>query len=164
MRILVVDDSRDIRDLLRCSLGDLGRCDLAENGLIAVEMVRQASSEHDPYALITMDCQMPVLDGFSAISMIRTFEAAQKEPLFRSTICIISADNNCLQKYEEKHGSDDFLHYLQKPFLLVDLYEIAQTAQRRLQDSLPYRRFLPESSMGMKPAQTGRQAACSSVC
>lgn len=52
MRILVVDDNPGIRDMLSSCRSYQGRCDLAENGLIAVEMFHQASSERDPYTLI----------------------------------------------------------------------------------------------------------------
>lgn len=132
MRILIVDDNPDIRYLISLSVGYAGRCDLAENGLAAVELFRQASLEHDPYGLITMDCQMPVLDGFGAISMIRTSETAQNENSFHSTICIISADDNCLQRYEQKNGLDNNLHYLPKPFLIEDLDVIVSIALARI--------------------------------
>lgn len=131
MRILIVDDNPDIRFLISLGIGYAGRCDLAENGLVAVELFRQASQEHDPYSLITMDCQMPVLDGFGAISMIRTSEVAQNENSFHSTICIISADDNCLQRYEQKNGLDNNLHYLRKPFLIKDLDALVQIALAR---------------------------------
>jgi CheY-like chemotaxis protein len=147
MRILVVDDNPGLRDLLSCSLSYLGRCDQAENGLVAVDMYRQARAEHDPYILITMDCQMPVLDGFGAISMIRATEAAQKEPCFHSTICVISADDDCLERCEERRDTDDCLHCLQKPFLLADLDEIASIALRQTEASTSSffnNQYLPE--------------------
>ena len=153
MRILVVDDNPDIRYLISRSLSYAGRCDLAENGLVAVEMFRQASAERDPYALITMDCQMPVLDGFGAISMIRASEAAQKNIRFHSTICIVSADDNCLQKYEQKNGLDDYLHYLHKPFLISDLSALARIALRRLRSSLPCKKSFPQNNIHPRSSQ-----------
>lgn len=121
MRMLVVDDNQEIRNLLSCCLHDLGHCDTADNGLTAVEKFCQAFWDGDPYHFITMDCQMPVLDGFGAISMIRTFEASQHGQSYPIPICIISADNNCLQRYEKQHGQDTYLSYLRKPFRVDEL-------------------------------------------
>lgn len=157
MRILIADDNPDIRCLISRSLIHVGRCDLAENGLAAVEMFRQADAEHDPYALITMDCQMPILDGFGAISMIRAFEAAQKRIRLHSTICIISADDNCLQRHEDKNGPDDNLHYLRKPFFINDLYVIARTALGRLRSSLLQSQSFPQNTIRPSANKSGRQ-------
>jgi CheY-like chemotaxis protein len=65
--ILVVDDSEDIRELVRLQLTRLGyRVVEASNRREAVEAV----SEECP-ALILMDITMPVLDGIEATRMIR---------------------------------------------------------------------------------------------
>jgi two-component system sensor histidine kinase/response regulator len=49
------------------------RTDLAANGREAVDM-----AEVMPYALIRMDCQMPVLDGYDAAIEIRLREGARR--------------------------------------------------------------------------------------
>lgn len=65
--VMVVDDSEDIRELLRLLLTQLGyRVIEAANGREAVEAV----SRECP-ALILMDITMPVLDGLEATRMIR---------------------------------------------------------------------------------------------
>src|ERR1041385_7365400 len=70
---MVVDDSEDIRELLRMQLTQLGyRVVEAADGREAVEAVRR---EHP--ALILMDLTMPVLDGFEATRLIRRIEAAR---------------------------------------------------------------------------------------
>ena len=53
--------------LFRSTLG--ARCDVAGNGQEALELFEQ--SEGDPFDLILMDVQMPVLDGYSATRAIR---------------------------------------------------------------------------------------------
>jgi CheY-like chemotaxis protein len=65
--IMVVDDTHDVRELLRTHLSILGyRVVEAVNGQEAVEIVRR-----DPPALILMDLTMPVLDGIEATRLIR---------------------------------------------------------------------------------------------
>jgi CheY-like chemotaxis protein len=69
--VLVVGDSAPTRKSFRC--------DQAEDGSVAVEMVRrqlaaaaaESSPQTLPYDLILMDYQLPIMDGPSAISDIR---------------------------------------------------------------------------------------------
>jgi len=71
--VMVVDDSEDIRELLRVQLAQLGcRVVEAADGREAVEAV----SKERP-ALILMDLSMPVLDGFEATRLIRLIEGAR---------------------------------------------------------------------------------------
>ncbi len=70
---MVVDDSEDIRELLRIQLTRLGyRVVEAADGREAVEAVRKECP-----VLILMDLTMPVLDGFEATRLIRRFEGAR---------------------------------------------------------------------------------------
>jgi CheY-like chemotaxis protein len=65
--VLVVDDSEDIRELMRVQLTILGyRVVEASNGQEAVEAVREECP-----ALILMDISMPILDGLGATRLIR---------------------------------------------------------------------------------------------
>jgi len=69
---MVVDDSEDIRELLRVQLAQLGcRVVEAADGREAVEAVSK-----ERRALILMDLSMPVLDGFEATRLIRLIEGA----------------------------------------------------------------------------------------
>lgn len=69
--IMVVDDSDDIRELLRDVLSSEGYNVVeTKNGQDAVEIARQACPD-----LILMDLSMPVLDGYAATRQIR--EAAE---------------------------------------------------------------------------------------
>jgi CheY-like chemotaxis protein len=70
---MVVDDSEDVRELLRVQLTRLGyRVVEAADGREAVEAVRKERP-----ALILMDLTMPVLDGFETTRLIRLIEGAR---------------------------------------------------------------------------------------
>ncbi|MBV8296744.1 MAG: response regulator, partial [Acidimicrobiia bacterium] len=69
IRVVLADDSDDVRDMLRMALEWDGRFDVvgeAGNGEEAVRLV----SEHQPDAIF-LDLVMPVLDGLKAIPRIR---------------------------------------------------------------------------------------------
>jgi DNA-binding response OmpR family regulator len=68
MRILIVDDQADIRDLLKTILELRGYdVDEAPGGPAALELVDRA----DRYDLILLDVQMPQMDGWDTLGAIR---------------------------------------------------------------------------------------------
>ena len=77
-RVLVVDDYQVNRRVAEILLGKFGYAvTCATNGDEAVNVVC-ASSE--PFDLIIMDCQMPVMDGLDATRRLRAWEAANNRP------------------------------------------------------------------------------------
>lgn len=112
-KILVVEDKKDNRDLLKMMLEGLGYTtpDWAENGQQALDIL--AEQEYD---LIFMDCQMPIMDGYQATQEIRQQEVDKSE-----TTVIIGLTASAMISDREKclaAGMDD---YLSKPLLLNDL-------------------------------------------
>jgi len=66
-RVLVVDDEAELRRLLRSHLEKLGAaCVEAAHGARAVELAREAAPD-----LIILDVQLPELDGFEVVDMLR---------------------------------------------------------------------------------------------
>ena len=75
--VLVADDSDDIRDLLRVML-ELRGCRVVEavNGAVAVTLAASTRP-----ALILMDLNMPVLDGYEATKQIHERPLLQETPI-----------------------------------------------------------------------------------
>jgi CheY-like chemotaxis protein len=79
-RALVVDDTPSNTKMLKVLLQRQGLvCDEAENGAVAVEMVRKSmrgcllgTPDAAGYNIVFMDCNMPVMDGLAAARIIRT--------------------------------------------------------------------------------------------
>jgi two-component system, sensor histidine kinase and response regulator len=72
-RILIADDSEDNRFLWQAYLANTSYLvTFAENGQLAVELARS-----EPFDLILMDVQMPVMDGLTATRLIRQEARAQ---------------------------------------------------------------------------------------
>ena len=66
LRVLVIDDSADSRQILTEQLSSLGlRPDVASGGNEGMEAVRVADKD-DPYEVVLMDWRMPGLDGVEA--------------------------------------------------------------------------------------------------
>ena len=77
LRILAIDDSRTMRDLLRASLEEAGfYVTTAEDGTDGMERLQAAA----PDVIIT-DINMPRLDGFGVIEAVRESEAAASVPI-----------------------------------------------------------------------------------
>jgi CheY-like chemotaxis protein len=76
MKILLVDDSADMRKLVELFLKMLKHeVEVASNGQIAVDMVQSQD-----YDVILMDMRMPLMDGYEATAMIRKYEELQGKP------------------------------------------------------------------------------------
>jgi len=111
IRILVVDDNGASQQVTKLLLEKLGCIvNTANNGLDAVRAASQT-----PYALVLMDCQMPVMDGYTAAAAIRRAEqGTRRTPIVAYTASArLGERERCLQS-----GMDDLL---EKPVRKDDL-------------------------------------------
>lgn len=101
-RVLVVDDAKENRMLVYAYLSRMGlQSELAENGKEGVSKALAGD-----YAVILMDLQMPEMDGFEALQMLRA--SGFNRPIIALTAHAMKGDRErCLQS-----GFDD---YLSKP-------------------------------------------------
>ncbi|MGE3316861.1 MAG: ATP-binding protein [Planctomycetaceae bacterium] len=102
-RLLLVEDSEDNRRLISRVLMKLGATVVvAEHGREGVDLALQSQIQGDPFDVILMDMQMPVLDGYSAVRELRN--ANYVGPVVALTAGAMSRDYwKCLDA-----GCDDY--------------------------------------------------------
>jgi signal transduction histidine kinase/CheY-like chemotaxis protein len=109
-RLLLVEDNAINQLVAQEMLEDLGlSIDIADNGLEAITALQQAVE--NPYALIIMDCQMPVMDGYTATKNIRNGDAGDHN----RDITIVAMTANAMQGDREKCINAGMNDYLSKP-------------------------------------------------
>jgi CheY-like chemotaxis protein/HPt (histidine-containing phosphotransfer) domain-containing protein len=123
LRILLVEDNPVNQELAIRLLERKGhRITVASDGREAIEIW-----ERQPFDMILMDVQMPVLDGLAATAAIRARESARggHTPILAMTAYAMKGDRDrCLEA-----GMDD---YVSKPIRSEELYgAIARLARRR---------------------------------
>ena len=123
MRVLIVDDDFIARRVLKDILSFYGHCDLAADGLQAVQAFRSAWAGHRPYDLICMDIIMPKMDGLESLIKIRKLEKLLNiSKLEQVKIIIITALNdpkNIIDSYFKVGASS----YLIKPINSQRIHE-----------------------------------------
>jgi CheY-like chemotaxis protein len=126
MKILIVEDNEQNRALLRIILQHYGHETMeAENGKQGVAMTK----EHRP-DLIMMDLQMPVMDGFEAMRIIRN------NPELKN-IKIIAVTSYAMKGDREKAMNAGADEYIAKP---IDTHALPDIISRLLTPPLtnPY--------------------------
>ena len=96
MRILIVDDEADHRFLLRKGLaGYYETLDECDNGEDAVEAFAKALADDRPYDMITLDINMPKMDGHEVRKKIREIEKERNiSGENRAKILMVSAERD----------------------------------------------------------------------
>ncbi len=111
MKILIVEDDATSCKLLRTHLSGYGRCYESPNGFLAVETVRQALEDKQPYDLIFLDIMMPDMDGHQTLMEIRQLEKEYDLPADRTAkvvmVTALGDAENITQSF--KNGANGFL-------------------------------------------------------
>jgi CheY-like chemotaxis protein len=127
LKILLAEDNIVNQNLVKIMLSKVGhRVELANNGREAIEKLIKTD---DPFDLIFMDIQMPIMDGLEATKIIRS-RGYGDIPIIALTASAMEEDRlSCL-----KVGMDD---YLAKPVRIEIVKEVIEKwAPRRKHQSI----------------------------
>jgi CheY-like chemotaxis protein/HPt (histidine-containing phosphotransfer) domain-containing protein len=148
LRLLLAEDNSINQRVGLLLLEKLGyTADVAGNGVEALEALRR-----QPYDLILMDIQMPVLDGLEATRRIRAEFPAERQPR------VVALTANVLREQREAcaaAGMDDFV---QKPVSLGDL-RAALARCGGLEPAGAERSAVPPPDPGSSPLDPARLAS-----
>ncbi|WP_207888228.1 ATP-binding protein [Pseudomonas sp. 30_B] len=113
--VLLVEDNPVNQTVIEAMLRSLGyRVTLVGDGVQAVR-----TSERGEFAVILMDCRLPVLNGYEATRQIRSRPGGEQVPIIALTANALQGDREiCLEA-----GMND---YLAKPFKRAELQRILQ--------------------------------------
>ncbi len=113
LNILLAEDNKMNQLIAAKTFKKIGHeIDIADNGLIAVEMVSRKN-----YDLIFMDIQMPVMDGLQATEHIIDIYGEDSPPIIAMTANVLSED-------EDKCKSAGMKDFISKPFTIDRLEDI----------------------------------------
>ncbi len=130
-KVLLVEDNSINQEVASSVLESIDcAVELADNGIEALHAL-----EHKEFDLIFMDCQMPIMDGYTASRRIRANELAnpkmKRTPIIAITANAVSGDReDCLNA-----GMDD---YLSKPIRTEELKKVIDKwlVQTRFESSI----------------------------
>jgi CheY-like chemotaxis protein len=115
LEVLLVEDNRVNQIVASSMLHKLGyQVDVAGNGARALEALRQRV-----YDIVLMDCQMPVMDGYTATAQIRRERKWANLPIIAVTANVMQGDKDlCIAA-----GMND---YITKPYNKRDLEAVIE--------------------------------------
>lgn len=118
-RVLLVEDNEMNREIAGEILEDAGFVvDIARDGQEAVDQV--ARSEPDSYAVILMDIQMPVMDGYEATKRIRAMDGG------RSQVPIIATTADAFEEDRQNAIAAGMNGYIAKPIDIPSMMRLLQ--------------------------------------
>ncbi|MFP4052524.1 MAG: response regulator [Phycisphaerae bacterium] len=94
MRILVVDDEYVSRTKLKALLSGHGDVDAVPDGETALRMFDRARQESVPYALVTMDVNMPDMNGQEVVRRMREIEQGGDSSVSEAKILMVTVTSN----------------------------------------------------------------------
>jgi len=127
-RILVAEDNSISTKVIRGMLGKLNlQPDTASNGEEALQAMKAQR-----YDLVLMDCEMPILDGFSATQQLRAWEVGNQ----RTRTPVVALTAHILAEHKERARQAGMDGHMAKPVELSQLRELIEhwVAQRDQQN------------------------------
>ncbi|KAK5084514.1 Chk1 protein kinase [Lithohypha guttulata] len=117
LKICIAEDNPINRTIAISFVQKLGlKCDAYEDGKLAYEALQRASKAGQPYHIVLMDVQMPVLDGYNATRAIR-----KDEDRIVREVLVIAMTASAIRGDREKCLEAGMNDYLAKPVRQVAL-------------------------------------------
>ena len=133
LRICIAEDNPINQKIAVSFVTKLGfQCQAFNDGLQAVEALRQQSRAGKPFHLVLMDVQMPVLDGYDATRLIRE----DVDPAVRSVL-VIAMTASAIRGDREKCIDAGMNNYLAKPVRAAVLKEMLEQCLSQEAKSVP---------------------------
>lgn len=124
-KILIVEDDRDISDLIKMHLQDMGaKVTCQYDGLSACQ-----DFQKNHYDLVVLDIMLPAMDGLEVCKHIRSSDAA-----YTPILMLTSRSSEMDRILGLELGADD---YLTKPFALLELVARVKALFRRVEAMQP---------------------------
>ena len=126
LRVLIADDSRVMRKLVRAALRDLGPVDVTEveNGARARDALAAPGARFD---LVLLDLHMPELHGKDVLLDFRSRPGNEKVP-----VIVVTSDPDVERIVDDvvaQVGGREITRWLAKPFTPVDLVQVVRAAR-----------------------------------
>lgn len=120
MRILIVEDELISRQIIKKIAEPYGECDIAVNGVEAIELFQNSVNEEEFYNVIFLDIMLPEMDGYSVLKNIREIEESANLPLLDKAKIVMTTSleesKNIIEAFKEQCD-----YYIVKP---VDRSEV----------------------------------------
>ncbi len=133
MRILIIEDQRDVRKLLAGFLDPFGTIQFAEDGIQGIACVLNSLEEGERFDVLFLDIMMPKMDGQEVLQKIRELEEARQiyPPEALKIIMTTALDDreNVISAFRNQADA-----YLIKPILKDNLFESLAKAGVELGD------------------------------
>ncbi len=126
MKILVAEDDSASREVLETYMATFGACDVATDGMEAIDKYLESLEKEEPYDLLCLDIMMPKVDGLKVLGVIRGFEEQHDIPEEERTKIVMVTAVAAMECVDEAFelGCDA---YASKPIDLKKIEELMGT-------------------------------------
>lgn len=115
MKILITDDEIAYRELAQEILMPYGGCTLAGDGRQAVALFENGLNAGQPFRLVMLDIQMPLMDGLEALAAMRALENKYRVPAMEEAFIIMATTMNSPEYFTKALQYGGCSDYLVKP-------------------------------------------------
>lgn len=109
MKFLVVDDNSIDRELMKKLLSGFGEVEVFSDGFELVKVYSELVSQQVKVDALFLDVQMPVLDGYDILKMVRTYEKINKTVPTKVAFVTGTDELSCLDEVPVEFSYDGFI-------------------------------------------------------